>query len=308
MLRHGSGGRAVTEWTASIKSRPRRKILADQARTWESRIDEAMESVDEAQLLRKLGRASADLLRLAHPFRSPDPPKLDDDWPYPLALNWRLQLRYLWAAAADAFDIVAAVLPKRASSAVLGQVRLILETYCQVTWLAEAEDERQRRACSLVLSEVQDLRGVVSAWSTHEAARTKMLDMLKDMEAEANRRAQAVGGAVRVPSLQTLLHRYGYGSVAYGVLSDIGTHAGIASSLAFFHVPDARAIDMNLSGGILQRAYFLGMAYELFGRTVEVIAAARSWDDLSAAVRGQIDAHGQLLQEITRLLEERGAP
>ncbi len=228
-----------------------------------------------------------------------------DDWSYPLALNWRLQLRYLWNLAADAFEIVAAVLPKRASSAALAEVRLLVETYCQARWLTEAAEERQRRACSIAMAEIRDLRGIFNAWATQRVERDEMLAMLVKMESEANQRAQRAEGAVRRPRLPQLLQGYGYGSVAYATLSDVGSHPGIASSLIFFHTPGTDSIDLNPARGLIERAYFLGMAYEAYGRTAEVIAQARGREMLSVKIRRHIDSHGGMLRGITGLVEEQ---
>ena len=54
----------------------------------------------------ELGTAATRLMKLADPFASPDDAGPLEDWPYPIPLDWRLQLRYLWVDAADAFDVV----------------------------------------------------------------------------------------------------------------------------------------------------------------------------------------------------------
>ncbi len=266
------------------------------------------EPTSAEDILAQLALASRELLVLCDPRSSPDRATRQDEWSYPFPLNWELQLRYLWMDAAGAFDVVASFLSQQVAPTVLTQVRFLVETYCLVRWLVDPEDGRQIRAYRWTLSEVRDVRGIFANWSGHDEARAPMLEDLKEMEKEVQRRAAEAGVSMpKQPKMQSLLKRYGYDSPLHKTLSDIGAHPGFASALAFFRLPGERTISIDLGGGKPSRAYFLGMAYEAFGRTAELIAAARGWDELASNVRAHIDRNGVTLQEVTRLIAVSGS-
>lgn len=245
------------------------------------------------------------MMTVCDPLTSPESATREDDWSYPFPLNWELQLRYLWTGAADAFGVVAQFLPSRAAPSVLAQIRFLVETRCLVKWLAEPEEARQARGYRWTINELRDVRRILMGWSGHEEDKTPTLQQLKTMEKEVKQRATDDGVPLpKQPNMRSLLMTYGYGYTVYAVLSDLGSHPGFASSLAFFRVPGKQKIDINLDSGKVSRAYFLGLAYEAFGKTVGTVAAARGWDELSSDVRDRINAAGPTLLEATNLVVE----
>jgi hypothetical protein len=258
----------------------------------------------EVDLLAEVGNAAALLMDIANPFKSPDDPTMKDDWSFPVPLNWRLQLRYVWADAADAFDVVAAVLPRRISASVLAQVRFLVESYCLVSWLARPLEDRELRAMRFAMREVNNLRNVLLKWRDHDVARQPTLDGLNDMEAELQRRS-AGRTLPSLPAMPVLVERY-YARIAYATLSEVGSHPGLSSVVAFRLQPGEQRADLNLGGAHSVRAFHLSMAFELFARTAAMVAEARGWYDYRAGVLQHLDANGDLLREAAQLLEALG--
>ncbi len=163
------------------------------------------------------------------------------------------------------------------------------------------------RAFRWTLNEIRDVRRILSSLDVPDAVRTPTFAEFKEMEQEVQRRAREAGAPLpKQLSTKSLVQTYGFGYPAYATLSDFGSHPGFASSLTFFRVPGERRIDINLGGGVLSRAYFMSMAYD-FGNTVGTIAAARGWEELAAAVRGHIDAHGDVLRRADELMAAAGS-
>jgi hypothetical protein len=262
------------------------------------------EPTDE-ELLRTIAEAAAELLSTSNPYAAPEQATRQDDWPHPIALNWQLQLRTLWFVAFDAFEVTSFVLANRASPSVLGQVRLLIETHSLVRWLAGEDDRRGARAYGLALSEIRDMKGVFSHWDRPErkeaiSSCTKMEADLKGLAAEKGVRYP------HVPGWNALVKQYS--TMAHGFLSDVGSHAGLTGTIAFFGVFDSRTINIDPGGSWLQRAYFLGMAYELYAATSADVAKARGWDSLGQAILRRHRALGPTLREPPRRLEARAAP
>jgi hypothetical protein len=113
---------------------------------------------EEEGLLDAFVKASSELGALAGPFRVPEPGVIGDEWGFPIPLRWETQLRYLWLTDADAFDVAAGVLSRRASAAALAPIGFLWENYVLVRWLVEPGEERRARSLNFALSEILDLR------------------------------------------------------------------------------------------------------------------------------------------------------
>ena len=128
-----------------------------------------------------------------------------------------------------------------------------------------------------------------------------MLDKLEQMRADVQHRSR--GQAIpKMPSMQQLIEKH-YSKVAHNLLSDVGSHPGSSSVIAFFTQTDGRTIDPSLHSAVAQRTYFLGMAFELYARLAIHVCSARGWDEMAKAIRGHLDAHGGLLRSAAQVIQ-----
>ena len=271
------------------------------ALAYEGANDKGEHVASDESILTDLGKAAAELVRLADPVRSPDDPSLQDDWDHAVPLNWKLQLRFMWVNAADAFDLVAFTLPRRASPTLLAQIRFLLEGYCIVSWLTASSEEVEERALAFAGSEVTDIKNVLLKWRNHDEDRQPTLDALEHARAEIQERGKE-RTIPRKPSTQQLIETY-YSKVAHNLLSDVGSHPGLSSVTAFFLQRDGRTIDPNMHSAVAQRTYFLGMAFELYALLAFRVCSAQGWDEMAKEIRAHHDATGGLLKSATEIIQ-----
>lgn len=272
------------------------------------------ESDDRARhLLEQLARASAELLGQTAPTQVMSSGSVDDLWQVPLPLRWELQVRYLWHSAADSFDIVAAILQKRASSSALAQVRLLLEHLCVMRWLVESTDARQHRAYLLARQEILDASEMwrrverTHILTGNDAAVVKRaITNLKDWKFELKSMAKEVGLdlSIPVPTTVELFDQYGLDYMDYKLLSDIGSHVGLAFVSTMFNDRRTQSINLDLGGAVAFRAYQLSKAYLSFASIVELVGSTER-GPLEAIVRQHYAATKPLLATAEALWIER---
>jgi hypothetical protein len=261
---------------------------------------------EEQRLLGAFVKAAGELGALAGPFTVPEAGVIGDEWGFPIPLRWEIQLRYLWLSDADSFDVAAGVLSRRASAAALAPIRLLWENYVLVRWLVAPGGERRARSLNFALSEILDLRRQVSGLAD-QSARQELVELTERMESELKKRAASEGLTLTGrPSNADLRKTYGGSPFAYNTLSDIGVHAGLAAPLVFFQLPGQTTMRVNFAtGGILHRAYYLGMAFELHAVTAFNIAQALGWADLHPRLSDVHESQKDNLTIVSRLLNER---
>lgn len=259
---------------------------------------------EEERLLWEIGTSSAALHAIADPYKPPVPGTIEEPGPVPTSLEG--QLRILWAASFDAFDVLA-ILRNRAAPSVLAQVRYLAETLGLVNWLLESAKEQRRRCLSLALAEVYDFRNFHSRWKERPAEKRRGLSHTKEMEVRIKSMAASEGITfIGRPDEKTLAKMAGLSQFAYGVLSDVGSHAGIGAPFVFFVVPGTNRFIMNVNTGVLPRAYYLGMGFEAFGWIAHNILGTLGRTEEQAQVRAIVDGQKGNLERVSRLMDERG--
>jgi hypothetical protein len=224
-----------------------------------------MESEDE-RLLTEFAAASAQLSRLADPFGPPGPKRVEERPGMPVPHTQEGQLALLWIASYDAFE-VSRTLERRAAPSVLAQLRYLSEALGLILWLVETNDEKEMRSRSLSFAqaEVRDLGSVHSEWKERPRARKQYISDAKAGVVQIKQMAEAEGvNLVGRPGRKVLADKSGVGRTAYNVMSDIGSHAGLNSPMVFFGVPGENRFVIHPQAGVLPRAYFLGLGFELY--------------------------------------------
>jgi hypothetical protein len=258
----------------------------------------------EEALLNELAGASAELHRVADPFGL-STRMVGEPLPIPLAIE--NQLRLLWVAAFDAFDVVEA-LHRRVAPSVLAQIRYLAETLGLVIWLLESDKDKRRRSLSFARAEIYDYRNLHSNWdrtNRKKRALAEAKEMQERIESIAEEESIRL---VSRPDAKTLSKKSGLGRFAYDVLSDVGSHPGIGAPLIFFAVPGEKRFVMNITSGVLPRAYYLGMAFELFGSIAYNILGGLGLASQQVHVLKLIESQKENLEEVSRLIDARRAP
>jgi hypothetical protein len=199
-------------------------------------------------LLDKLAAASAQLVGMADPMMSPDDPDLQDVWNHAIPADWRLQLRFLWVDAADAFALIANTLPVRVAPTLLAQIRFLVEGYSLVMWLASPEEGRDLRGFAFAGSEAKDIRNFLLKWKDHDDERRATLDEMEQIGSDVQVMSKAEA-LPKMPSMPMLVAKH-YSPVAYALLSDVGSHAGLASVVVYFLDRGTQIIDLNMQSGV----------------------------------------------------------
>lgn len=243
---------------------------------------------------------------ITDPYHLPDKPSVADEWPFEVPLRWETQLRYLWWTSQDAFEVVATFLSRRAAPSVLGQIRLLLENFAMVLWLTGPEDQRRSRTLGFAMAEIRDLRKIAQSWTERPAEENPMLKKTKQREAALKELAKSEGTRIaHRPKHDRLVREQGGDMFTYNSLSDSGVHSGLSSAILFFSVPEERKIDVNLAAGHIQRAHFLGMAFELHARATGRIADVRGWTDVRERIQAALNAEWDALEGTARLIDQR---
>jgi hypothetical protein len=115
------------------------------------------------------------------------------------------------------------------------------------------------------------------------------VELTDRMETELQKPAASEGLTITGrPSNAELRKTHGGSRFAYNMLSDIGVHAGLAAPLVFFQLPGETTVRVNFAtGGILHRAYYLGMAFELHAVTAFNMAQTVGREDLHSRLSDQ---------------------
>ena len=78
-------------------------------------------------------------------------------------------------------------------------------------------------------SEGNDLRNVILRWRNHDKERQPTLDDIDRMDKELQKRS-APRTLPKIPAMSNLVQTH-YARIAYDVLSEIGSHVGLATIL-----------------------------------------------------------------------------
>lgn len=226
----------------------------------------------------------------------------------PIPLSQEAQLALLWMAAFDAFEVIG-VLQQRAAPSVLAQLRYLSEALGLVLWLVETTDQREqrRRSLSLAQAEVRDFRGVHSRWKERPVERKRVIADAKEMENQIRRIAASEGFTlIARPGQKALADKSGLSPFAYDVMSDIGSHAGLGSPLVFFGIPGENRFVIHPQAGILPRAYYLGMGFELYAASASNILGALGFRREREDVLTVLESQRENLEKVSRMMDERG--
>jgi hypothetical protein len=98
-----------------------------------------------------------------------------------------------------------------------------------------------------------------------------------------------------------------YKKIGYAFLSEVGSHAGLAPVLVYFLRRDENKIDPNMHNAFNERAYFLGMAFELYALLSINVSIARGWTEHAGKIQAHLDATGDFLKRATQLLQSTEA-
>lgn len=217
---------------------------------------------EEKLLLDRFATASAHLSRVADPFGPPGPKRVKEMPGLPVPHSQEGQLALLWIASYDAFEVTR-ILEHRAAPSVLAQLRYLSEALGLILWLVETNDEKEMRSRSLSFAqaEVRDFGSVHSEWKERPQARRQYIADVIQIKHMAEAEGVKLIGR---PGRKILADKSGVGRSAYNLMSDIGSHAGLNSPMVFFGIPGENRFVIHPQAGVLPRAYFLGLGFELY--------------------------------------------
>jgi hypothetical protein len=262
---------------------------------------------EEERILAEFVAASAQLSSLANPYGPTGPKRVEERPGMPVPFTQEGQLAVLWTASFDAFEIIR-TLGRRAAPSVLAQLRYLSEALGLVLWLVETNDEKEqrRRSLSLAQAEIRDFRGVHSRWKERSAERKRAISEAKEME----RQIKGIAAAEELtligrPGQKLLADKSGLSPFAYDVMSDVGSHAGLVAPMVFFGIPGENRFVLDPQMGVLPRAYFLGMGFELYGATASNILGALDFPHERGRVEALIDDRRTHLERVGYLMDTR---
>jgi hypothetical protein len=239
--------------------------------------------VDDAELIRGLAGVCERLLEAAHRQlgeyfgTKPD----DARWPYPFPLRSDLQIKHLFVQMEDAFNVAWPNLAVRTSAVAIGAIRFLAEGYVLIRWLTDPTDEieRRKRAYRFVLGEIADTVGTFKHADDVDAATIRSLKESKETLLKIAREdgIQHLGGPPRADYLFKTYLKPGY--VLFSTLSEIGSHPGLAQTLLFHQDRETRMINVDLTGQPGERALWIGVAFDFFGRTCDEVGKFLGWGD-----------------------------
>jgi hypothetical protein len=242
---------------------------------------------------------------LQESFRRHGVPLSDPRFPGPMATTVRSHLLTMIVEANDAYGLALLGLREHATTAALGPIRNLAETYAYAKWLLEDADEKIRlgRAYRVTMNGVDQIlqreRIMLKVAPDSEltlllapklgTAGQRMRNRLTEMAAE-----DGVTIAPK-PTLPVLMEKHlpewgGY--MFYSVLSNSGAHPGAASATAVYGKPGAGVIDYDFKGLHHVRAYWMAVDIQLYldlGDLVEPVLGWPDWRVLAEQIRAQLE-------------------
>jgi hypothetical protein len=219
----------------------------------------------------------------------------------------------LFMQAYDAFGLVLRTLNYQAHAAALGSIRSIAETLALTKWLLESSisDEQLARSHRLILDSADELhtqRQTLERIVADSSERRQLSGILSDTEQKLRDAATDLASRDEVEIAEAhyrtskLMERYlpehgGY--LLYSLLSSAGVHSSAMRNKFFYGQPDTGVLDFDFKGMFTVRAYWIGVATDLyldFCDLVSEILGWHGWQDLSEKAHSQLEP---LAQEAT---------
>jgi hypothetical protein len=239
--------------------------------------------VHDEELLRALVGVSERLLLAAHQRAGEGFGTKPDDarWPYPFPLRSDLQVKHLFVQMEDAFAVAWTNLAVRTSPTAIGAIRFLAEGYVLIRWLTEPTDEmeRRKRAYRFVLREIGETLRVLKHADDAEPATIRSLKestgLLRDIAKQDG--ILHIGESPRTAHLFDTYLEPGY--VIFSTTSEIGSHPGLLQMMLFHQDRGSKQINVDLTGAVGERAAWVSIAFDIFGRTCDEMGKALEWND-----------------------------
>jgi hypothetical protein len=211
----------------------------------------------------------------------------------------------LFMQAYDSFGLVLRSLNYQAHAAALGPIRSVAETLAFEKWLLESDNAgvRLARSYRLILDAADQLdiqRRALERVAVDSPERRNLSSILFDTEQElrqvatdlATRNGVEIAKPHGSPSklMERFLSEYG-GYLLYSLLSSAGVHSGVMRNKFFYGKPDTGILDFDFKGMFIARAYWIGVAIDLYLDLCDLVAETLGWHNWHGLSK---EAHSQL--------------
>jgi hypothetical protein len=187
-----------------------------------------------------------------------------------------------------------------ASAAATGPIRTVAESYVQLSWLLDTDDDAQRLGRTYGLIELALDHQRETHQAMHRSARRTgrtAHNWLARVEAaeQRNRAALANMASENAVTIEHFVHSADKfeqhladegGYLFFSLLSDAGVHAGASRAFTFCGSPSDAKLDFDFQGKHGLRAYWLSVCLNLHIKLCRLVAPELGWPDWAAVLDG----------------------
>jgi hypothetical protein len=271
-----------------------------------------------------LERAYAGSMSLGPPFinrlEQTDPGWSGADlvgWELPMPLRFELQVRELALPCADALEVGGLVLQRRYSAMGIHCTRFLQESLAVLQWLTQPTDPtaRQGRSFGLMQRDLPRLKRLTERLAMNETnpkARDGFIKRGGQVKAAIKTlpdlaRVHGVTTIRKAPGRQEMLDEMlgkHAGHAFFSATSELVSHPGLMHFVGFAD-PDTGDINVNLTGLVAQRAFWITAQATLFSDIAIATANGLGWagwvDEVFQPVARQLDP---VREEVSRRIDE----
>jgi hypothetical protein len=219
----------------------------------------------------------------------------------PMPTTPRQHVLLTFTSAHDSACLAEMGLHHSASAAAIGALRNVAESFVQLSWLLDDEDDMQRlgRTYGLIERALDEQRTMLDAMhrSANRMGRTPH-PWLALLEAAQQRNRAALADMARengvtivpftrnVDKFEEYLGDEGGYLFFFSLPSNAGVHAGASRAFAFYGEPSDAKLDFDFQGKHGLRAYWLSVCLRLHIRLCRLVAPELDWPDWATVLDG----------------------